>query len=116
MHGLHKYSRNIGTPKSKLYSHNPYFRDSLKYLRGAPPCTNPGAGAKQKQAQNGWIIPVKDQDAILKAMRKSILEKSTINNKKTYIRNMIKKKYQQQFVWDAILKEYKFLEKKNERS
>tara|TARA_B100000795_G_scaffold269882_1_gene260896 strand:+ start:13282 stop:14466 length:1185 start_codon:yes stop_codon:yes gene_type:complete len=65
-----------------------------------------------EEGKNGWIIPVKDENAILNSMRNCILHRNKTTIKKSNIRNIIKKKYQQQKVWNAILTEYKFLEKK----
>tara|TARA_B100000780_G_scaffold211004_1_gene150904 strand:+ start:2807 stop:3991 length:1185 start_codon:yes stop_codon:yes gene_type:complete len=64
-----------------------------------------------EEGKNGWIIPVKDENAILNSMRNCILDRNKTTIKKSNIRNIIKKKYQQQLVWNAILTEYKFLEK-----
>ncbi len=63
------------------------------------------------EGKNGWILTVKDQDAILNTMRNCFLGRNKINLKKSNIRNIIKNKYQQQIVWNAILIEYKLLEK-----
>ena len=65
------------------------------------------------EGKNGWIIPVKDEDAILDSMKKSMSKRNTIEIKKINIRNRIKQKYQQEFVWNAILKEYESLINKN---
>ena len=63
------------------------------------------------EGKNGWIIPVREQDAILNAMRNCIIKRKNLIKEKSNIRNIIKNKYQQQIVWNAILTEYKFLEK-----
>jgi len=65
-----------------------------------------------KEGENGWIIPSKDEDAILNSMRNCILKKNRTTIKKSNIRNMIKIKYQQKLVWNAILNEYENLIKK----
>lgn len=59
------------------------------------------------EKKNGWIIPVKDQGAILNVMRNCILERDTVIKEKSNIRNMIQNKFKQEIVWKAILKEYK---------
>ncbi|NJM78918.1 MAG: glycosyltransferase family 4 protein [Flavobacterium sp.] len=59
---------------------------------------------------NGIQIPVKNIDFIFEAM-KQILDDSILYEKlKMQTREIILKKFKQQFVWDAILKEYKQLE------
>ena len=64
------------------------------------------------EGKNGWIIPVKDQDAILNAMKNCILERENLIKEKSNIRNTIEYRFQQETVWRALLKEYKLLEKK----
>lgn len=63
------------------------------------------------EGQNGTIIPVKDEDAILKAMIKMMADIQYCSFLKKNARVMIISRYQQQLVWDAILEEYKRLEK-----
>ena len=58
------------------------------------------------------IISVKDQDAILNAMKNYILERKNLIKEKSNIRNIIEYRFQQETVWRALLKEYKLLEKK----
>lgn len=65
------------------------------------------------EKKNGWIIPVKDQDAILNAMSNCIIEKKKIIKDKSIIRNIIENGFHQEIVWQALLKEYKILEKKS---
>jgi len=61
---------------------------------------------------NGIVIPVKDRKALYLAMVKVIKEKEvTLKNFSKNSRNMIKK-YNRKVVWEALLLEYKTLEKK----
>tara|TARA_B100000768_G_scaffold180070_1_gene199145 strand:+ start:4347 stop:5537 length:1191 start_codon:yes stop_codon:yes gene_type:complete len=64
-----------------------------------------------EEGKNGWIIPVKDENAILNSMRNCILDINKTTIKKSNIRNIIENRFQQEIVWQALLKEYKLLEK-----
>lgn len=62
------------------------------------------------EGENGTIIPVKDQNALLNAMKiftqnDVIIQKHTQNT-----RPLIVSRYEQKVVWDAILKEYRTFE------
>jgi glycosyltransferase involved in cell wall biosynthesis len=64
-----------------------------------------------KEEENGLIISVKDSEAIYKAMKR-VLEDPVLKNKlQNNARNMITELYEQHIVWNALLKEYKSLEK-----
>jgi glycosyltransferase involved in cell wall biosynthesis len=64
-----------------------------------------------KEEENGLIISVKDSEAIYKAMKR-VLEDLALKNKlQNNARNMITELYEQHIVWNALLKEYKSLEK-----
>ncbi|CAM4029622.1 glycosyltransferase family 4 protein [Flavobacterium weaverense] len=63
------------------------------------------------EGENGVIIPVKDGDAIYNAMKKMIDNDFIRNRMQQNSRLMIVSRYEQQIVWDAILAEYKRLEK-----
>jgi glycosyltransferase involved in cell wall biosynthesis len=64
-----------------------------------------------KDEENGLIISVKDSEAIYKAMKR-VLEDLALKNKlQNNARNMITELYEQKIVWNALLKEYKSLEK-----
>lgn len=63
-----------------------------------------------KHNKNGLIIPVQNSDAIFAAML-SMLNEVDINDMKKQARLMIKNQYKQELVWEALLKEYKELEK-----
>lgn len=65
------------------------------------------------EGKNGWIIPVKDENALLNTMKNCLSESNTISNMKSNTRDIIIKKYKQDIVWNAILEEYKLLEKAN---
>ena len=63
------------------------------------------------EGENGIIIPVKNTDAIYKAMKKMILmDPKEIKLIGENARKIIVSKYERQFIWDELLKEYKSLE------
>ena len=59
--------------------------------------------------KNGIIIPVKDQDAICKAINTLLQDKELYNQQKSNAREMIVSRYEQKVIWNAILEEYKLL-------
>jgi glycosyltransferase involved in cell wall biosynthesis len=61
--------------------------------------------------KNGIIIPVKDMSAIYHAMKKIMKDNDFRNSVQANSRSSIVSRYEQQVVWDAILAEYKSLEK-----
>lgn len=61
------------------------------------------------EGQNGTIIPVKNAIAIQGAMEMMVLDENYFSNLKLNARKMIAERYEQQVVWDALLKEYKEL-------
>ncbi|NNT72565.1 glycosyltransferase family 4 protein [Flavobacterium sp. IMCC34852] len=63
-----------------------------------------------KEGENGLIIPVKNLNALLKAMKKITEQREVTNILKEKARPMIVNRYEQQLVWKAILEEYKRLE------
>jgi glycosyltransferase involved in cell wall biosynthesis len=63
------------------------------------------------EGQNGTIIPVNDEEALIHAMTKVSSDKEYYSGLKTNARKMIISRYEQQVVWDALLTEYKSLEK-----
>ncbi|MBD3724390.1 MAG: glycosyltransferase family 4 protein [Flavobacteriaceae bacterium] len=63
-----------------------------------------------KHNKNGLIIPVQNSDAIFVAML-TIMNQVDINDMKKQARIMIENRYKQELVWEALLKEYKELEK-----
>lgn len=60
-----------------------------------------------KEGENGLIIPVKNSNALLKAMKNFTEQKEVTNILKEKARAMIVNRYEQQLVWQAILSEYK---------
>lgn len=63
------------------------------------------------EGQNGTIIPVRDEVAIFNAMIKVSSDKDYYSVLETNARKMITSRYEQQIVWEALLAEYKSLEK-----
>ena len=59
---------------------------------------------------NGWIIPVKDEEALSNAMKNCFTGSNEFINVKLNARKMIVDRYEQDVVWEAILEEYKSLE------
>jgi glycosyltransferase involved in cell wall biosynthesis len=64
-----------------------------------------------KEEENGLIISVKNAEAIYKAMKRLIENPALKNKLQNNARNMITEVYEQKVVWNALLKEYKSLEK-----
>ena len=64
--------------------------------------------------ENGLVIPVKNANALYKAMEKICLNHCLYFNLKNNSRQMIQSRYDQKMVWEAILNEYKFLLNLNE--
>ncbi len=60
-----------------------------------------------KEGENGLIIPVKNSNALLKAMKKITEQNEVTNILKEKARAMIVNRYEQRLVWQAILAEYK---------
>ncbi|GEM62186.1 glycosyl transferase [Sphingobacterium faecium NBRC 15299] len=61
------------------------------------------------EGENGMIIPVKNAKAIQEAMSTLLLDEDYFSILKLNARKMISERYEQQVVWDALLKEYKEL-------
>lgn len=59
--------------------------------------------------ENGTIIPVKNSEALKLAMEKMMNDEMYFTHLKVNARNMIKSRYEQQVVWNALLDEYKTL-------
>ncbi|UMB55458.1 glycosyltransferase family 4 protein [Lutibacter sp. A64] len=62
-----------------------------------------------EEGKNGWIIPVKDKDAILKAMQHCLVNEASFNIIKSNARKMVETRYEQLVVWNALLEEYEGL-------
>lgn len=60
-----------------------------------------------EEGKNGIIIPPKDENAIHKAMEKLRSDKEYYQNLKKNSRTMIKNRYEQSLIWEAILQEYR---------
>lgn len=63
--------------------------------------------------KNGSIIPVKDTQALKEKMKLYIADEKLVSRLSANSRPMIKSRYEQKVVWDALLNEYKLLEKTN---
>lgn len=63
------------------------------------------------EGKNGTIIPVKNESTIFNAMIKLSSDKDYYSVLKSNARKMITSRYEQQVVWEALLTEYKNLEK-----
>ena len=62
------------------------------------------------EGENGTIIPVKDQNALLNAMKIITQNDAVIQKHTQNARPLIVSRYEQKVVWDAILKEYRTFE------
>ena len=63
------------------------------------------------EGKNGWIIPVKNTEAIFNAMQNCLINTTAFIKAKSNARKMIETRYEQQMVWEAILDEYIQLER-----
>lgn len=63
------------------------------------------------EGENGIIIPVKDTKTLKQAMMKMFTENGLHTKLQSKARKMITDRYEQKVVWEAILNEYKSLEK-----
>jgi glycosyltransferase involved in cell wall biosynthesis len=57
--------------------------------------------------KNGIIIPVKNSEAIEKAVLRMIYEKDFFASLQSNTREMIRSRYEQKLIWESILEEYK---------
>jgi glycosyltransferase involved in cell wall biosynthesis len=62
-----------------------------------------------KDGVNGFIIPVKNEMAIINKMHKLFFDKKVYENLQMTAREIIIKRYEQKVIWEAINKEYKSL-------
>ena len=62
------------------------------------------------EKENGLIIPSKDEDALLQAMKILLTDKSLYNKFAKNARPMIASRFEKSEVWAAILEEYKTIE------
>lgn len=63
------------------------------------------------EEKNGTIVPPKDAQALQKAMEKIKEDETWRNQLAANSRKMIVERYEQKMVWEALLEEYKLLEK-----
>jgi len=61
------------------------------------------------EGQNGTIIPVKDTEALYRAMTKMVVNENYRTQLQQNARHMIVSRYEQHLVWEAILAEYRSL-------
>lgn len=66
-----------------------------------------------EEGVNGTIIPVKDAEALKLAMLKFLQDSEYLQTLQSNARPMITARYEQSKIWDALLKEYRELEKAN---
>lgn len=73
-------------------------------------CDINGCNEIIKDEENGLIIPVKDSASLYLSMQKIFNDNDLKSKMKQNARNMIKSRYEQQIVWNSILREYKSCE------
>lgn len=66
-----------------------------------------------KHRENGIIIPVKDKGEVLKSMKLIMKDKVLCQYLTLNARKLVSERYEQNYVWDCLLKEYKELLKIN---
>lgn len=59
------------------------------------------------EGRNGMIVPVKDEKALYHSMVKILMEEDVKTTLKKHAREMIQNRYDQKFLWNALLEEYK---------
>ena len=64
-----------------------------------------------KEGENGWIIPVKDEEAIYNKMKFCIENPNEVFKIANNSRELITSRYEQKIIWKALLEEYQKLEK-----
>lgn len=62
-----------------------------------------------KDQHNGVIIPPKDEVKLFEAMKSIVIDKKLVNEMALNSRSVIVNNYERSFVWNSLLKEYKFL-------
>ena len=63
--------------------------------------------------KNGYIVPSKDEQALLEAMTLFVEDSRLVSNMAQLARPMIANRYEQNFVWESLLNEYKRIEHKD---
>ena len=61
------------------------------------------------EGKNGWIIPVKNVEAVFNAMDYCLLNQEQVLDLASNSRQMISSRYEQKIIWKAILEEYQKL-------
>ena len=65
-----------------------------------------------EHTKNGFIIPVKNQKALFESMLNCILNKEQFSQMQQNARAMIVSRFDQQFMWESILQEYRSFDSK----
>ena len=60
--------------------------------------------------ENGWIIPVKDEEAIYNKMKYCVENPNEVVKVANNSRGLITSRYEQKIIWEALLEEYRKLE------
>lgn len=63
-----------------------------------------------KDGENGIIVPVKDVEQLYSAMKRTYQDRALLNSMKLKSREMIVSRYEREYLWDCLLKEYKSLD------
>lgn len=64
-----------------------------------------------KEGENGWVIPVKDEEAIYNKMKYCIENPNEVAKAANNSRELITSRFEQKIIWQALLEEYQKLEK-----
>ena len=64
-----------------------------------------------QEGGNGWIIPIKNTEAIFNAMQNCLDNQQQVKDMATFSREVMCSKHEQKEMWEAILVEYQRLEK-----
>jgi glycosyltransferase involved in cell wall biosynthesis len=65
-----------------------------------------------EHTKNGFIIPVKNQKALFESMLNCIQNKEQFSQMQQNARAMIVSRFDQQFMWESILQEYRSFDSK----
>lgn len=63
------------------------------------------------EGKNGLIIPSMDEDALYTAMKYCVENPDEVKKMASHARALVISRYEQKFVWEALLKEYNDLVK-----
>lgn len=61
------------------------------------------------EGENGVIVPPRDEEALYEAMKRFVEDREAVSRMAARSRELIASRYEQQVVWDALLKEYRRL-------